>query len=256
MRIVRIMTPTGPRFGAKRDTVVALLDRDPFDGMAVETDEQVPFEEAQLLAPVAPRTIFAVGRNYAEHAREMGLELGADPTVFVKPTSSLLAPGGAVVLPPPELSQEVQHEVELTIVIGAHARNVAGEDALDHVFGYTIANNVSARDLQRRDAQVIRAKGFDTFCPIGPWIETELDVAALPIRCSVNGEVRQDGSTADLIFDVPTLVSSISRWTTLAPGDVILTGSPSGTGSLLDGDRVELEIGGIGTLRHTVVASH
>ena len=255
MRIVRIETTSGPRFGVIEGTEVALLDGAPFAGDARPTGERAPLDEDRLLAPVTPTTIFAVGRNYAEHAKEMGLELGADPSVFMKPLSSLLDPGGAVILPPEDLSQEVQHEVELTVVIGTTARNVTVEDALTHVYGYTIANDVSARDLQRRDAQVIRAKGFDTFCPIGPWIETELDPSQRPIRCLVNDEVRQDGTTADLIFDVPTLVASISRWATLTPGDVILTGSPSGTGSLHAGDHVALEVDGIGTLRHTVRAS-
>jgi 2-keto-4-pentenoate hydratase/2-oxohepta-3-ene-1,7-dioic acid hydratase in catechol pathway len=254
MRTVRIDTDTGPRFGVVEGEHVELLDRAPFAVDAHRTGERVPLDEGRLLAPVTPATIFAIGRNYAAHAAEMGLELGADPSVFMKPVSSLLAPGGAVVLPPPDLSQEVQHEVELTVVIGSTTRDVAVEDALTHVFGYTIADDVSARDLQRRDAQVIRAKGFDTFCPVGPWIETELDPSDLTIRCTVNGQVRQDGTTADLIFDVATLVSSISRWATLAPGDLILTGSPSGTGSLLDGDQVELAVEGIGTLRHTVRA--
>jgi 2-keto-4-pentenoate hydratase/2-oxohepta-3-ene-1,7-dioic acid hydratase in catechol pathway len=255
MRTVRINTRSGPQFGVIDGQEIELLDGAPFAGDASRTGERVPLDEDRLLAPITPTTIFAVGRNYAEHAKEMGLELGADPTVFMKPVSSLLDPGGAVVLPPRDLSEEVQHEVELTVVIGATTRDVAVEDALTRVFGYTIANDVSARDLQRRDAQVIRAKGFDTFCPVGPWIETELDPSDLAIRCAVNGQVRQDGTTADLIFDVPTLVSSISRWATLAPGDVILTGSPSGTGSLADGDGVELTIDGIGTLRHTVRAT-
>lgn len=256
MRTVRIHTDAGPRFGVIEGQQIELLDQAPFAGDASRTGERVPLDEGRLLAPVAPRTIFAVGRNYAAHAEEMGLELGADPSVFLKPISSLLDPGGAVVLPPPDLSEEVQHEVELTVVIGATARGVAIEDALAYVYGYTIANDVSARDLQRRDAQVIRAKGFDTFCPIGPWIETELDPSDLGIRCTVDGKVRQDGTTADLIFDVPTLVSSISRWATLTPGDIILTGSPSGTGPLVDGDRVELAIDSIGTLRHTVRAAN
>lgn len=255
MRTVRIDTSSGARFGIIEGREVELLDRAPFAGDASRTGERVPLDADRLLAPVAPRTIFAVGRNYAEHAREMGLELGTDPSVFMKPVSSLLGPGGTVVLPRPDLSEEVQHEVELTVVIGATTRDVPVEAALAHVFGYTIANDVSARDLQRRDAQVIRAKGFDTFCPVGPWIETELDPSHLAIRCTVNGQLRQDGTTTDLIFDVPTLVSSISRWATLTPGDVILTGSPSGTGPLADGDRVELVIDGIGTLRHTVAAT-
>src|SRR5690606_16796439 len=165
---------------------------------------------------------------------------------------SLLAHGGTVVLPPLRLSTEVQHEAELAVIIGVAARDVSVASALDYVYGYTCANDVSARDIQRSDLHITRAKGFDTFCPLGPWIETDRDVSAVPVRCTVNDELRQDGNSKDLIFDVPTLISYISEWATLVPGDVILTGSPAGTGSLLAGDTVKIEIGGVGTLVHHV----
>jgi 2-keto-4-pentenoate hydratase/2-oxohepta-3-ene-1,7-dioic acid hydratase in catechol pathway len=235
---------------------VELLDGDPIAGsVAVRTGETVPLLGAALRVPCEPGTIFAIGRNYAGHAREMGFTLPPDPSVFIKARGSLLDPEGVVVLPPPSVSAEVEHEAELAVVIGRTARNVPAAHALDYVFGYTCADDVSARDLQRSDVHVTRAKGYDTFCPLGPWIETEFDPAAARIRCSVNGRSRQDGSTADLIFDVPAVISFLSTWATLRPGDVILTGSPEGTGRLADGDEVEIEIAGIGTLRHGVAAA-
>lgn len=254
MRLARVSHPAGPTYGIVADDVIRLLDSFPFDPSEPrETGETITLADATLLTPVETPTIYAIGRNYADHAREMGFELPSEPSVFMKPRASLLAHGGTVVLPPPRLSTEVQHEAELAVIIGISARDVSVASALDYVYGYTCANDVSARDIQRSDLHITRAKGFDTFCPLGPWIETDLDASAVPVRCSVNGELRQDGNSKDLIFDVPSLVSYISEWATLEPGDVILTGSPAGTGSLLAGDMVEIEIGGIGTLVHYVI---
>jgi 2-keto-4-pentenoate hydratase/2-oxohepta-3-ene-1,7-dioic acid hydratase in catechol pathway len=199
-----------------------------------------------LLCPVRPTKIVCIGRNYAAHARELGHDVPSEPLLFLKPPSSLLDPAGVVVLPPE--SARVEHEAELVVVIGRRAKNVAREHALGHVFGYSCACDVTARDLQRKDVQFTRAKGFDTFCPIGPWIETELDPGAASVRCRVNGATRQDGNCALMVFDVPTLVAYVSRMMSLEPGDVILTGTPEGVGPLVAGDSLEVEVSGIGTL--------
>lgn len=255
MRTVRIRHAGQASHGVVREGTVALLDRAPFDG-GVETGVQLPLSEVELLVPTSPSKILCVGRNYRGHIQEMGYEVPAEPALFMKPQGTLLAAGGTVVLPPPSLSEQVQHEAELAVVIGRRARDIAPHEVVDHVHGYTVADDVSARDLQRRDTSLIRGKGFDTFCPLGPWIETEVDPSAgLSIRCLVNGQLRQDGDTRELVFDVPFLISYLSRFTTLEPGDVVLTGSPAGTGDLGHGDEVEITIEGIGTLRHGVRSS-
>lgn len=255
MRIARVRHQDRDHYGVVVGERIRLLTGSPIVGPANKTGEEVALSDVHLLAPVEPSKIFGIGRNYAEHAKEMGFELPEDPSVFMKPPTSLLADGESVVLPYPNLSNEVQHEAELAIVIGRTARNVPASSALSHVYGYTCANDVSARDLQRKDTNPTRGKGFDTFCPIGPWIETELDPARLAIKCTVNGELRQDGSTSDLIFDVPAMIASLSAWSTLLPGDVILTGSPHGTGAMVDGDLLTIEIEGIGTLTNHVIAT-
>jgi len=216
------------------------------------TETLVPFDRAQLLAPVFPTKIVGVGRNYAEHAAERGAVVSEEPVIFLKPATAVIGPGSAVVLPPE--SSEVHHEAELAVVVGRVAHRVAAEDAGGFILGYTAANDVSARDLQRRDGQWVRAKGFDTFCPLGPAIETELDPAGLSISCKVNGEIRQQASTADMVFGVAELFAFISRVMTLLPGDVILTGTPAGVGPIRPGDRMEVAIEGIGLLVNTVVA--
>jgi 2-keto-4-pentenoate hydratase/2-oxohepta-3-ene-1,7-dioic acid hydratase in catechol pathway len=216
------------------------------------TETLVPFDQAHLLAPVFPTKIIGVGRNYAEHAAEFGGSVPEEPVIFLKPATAVIGPGAAVVLPPE--SAEVHHEAELAVVVGRVARRVAAEDAGGFILGYTAANDVSARDLQRRDGQWVRAKGFDTFCPLGPAIETELDPAGLSISCKVNGEIRQQASTADMVFGVAELFAFITRVMTLLPGDVILTGTPAGVGPIRPGDRMEVAIEGIGVLANTVVA--
>ena len=205
------------------------------------------WSEGDLRCPVRPSKIVCVGRNYAAHARELGQDVPSEPLLFLKPPSALLGPGGIVKLPPE--SARVEHEAELVVVIGRLASRVSREDALAHVFGYTCACDVTARDLQRKDVQFTRAKGFDTFCPIGPWIETELDPAAQSVRCRVGGAQRQDGATRNMIFDVPTVVSYVSQMMTLLPGDVILTGTPEGVGPLVPGDALEVEVSGVGVLK-------
>jgi 2-keto-4-pentenoate hydratase/2-oxohepta-3-ene-1,7-dioic acid hydratase in catechol pathway len=211
------------------------------------TGESAALAEDALLCPVAPSKIVCIGRNYAAHAKELGHDVPSEPLLFLKPPSALLSPGGVVRLPPE--SARVEHEAELAVIVGKRAKNVAKDAALGHVFGYAAACDVTARDLQKKDVQFTRAKGFDTFCPVGPWIETALDPSALAVRCTVNGETRQDGSTANMIFDVPTLVAYVSRMMTLEPGDVILTGTPEGVGPLVAGDALAVEVGGVGVLK-------
>lgn len=216
------------------------------------TETLVPFDRAHLLAPVFPTKVVGVGRNYADHAAERGVEVPAEPVIFLKPATAVIGPEAPVVLPPE--AEEVHHEAELAVVVGRVAHRVAAEDAGAFILGYTAANDVSARDLQRRDGQWGRAKGFDTFCPLGPAIETEVDPGDLAISCSVNGEIRQQATTADMVFGVAELFAFISRVMTLLPGDVILTGTPAGTGPLRPGDRMEVAIERIGALRNPVVA--
>jgi 2-keto-4-pentenoate hydratase/2-oxohepta-3-ene-1,7-dioic acid hydratase in catechol pathway len=216
------------------------------------TETLVPFDRAHLLAPVFPTKIVAVGRNYAGHAAERGVEVPSEPVIFLKPSTSVIGPEAPVVLPPEAV--EVHHEAELAVVVGRVAHRVAAEDAGGFILGYTAANDVSSRDLQVRDGQWGRAKGFDTFCPLGPAIETELDPSGLSITCTVNGEIRQQANTADMVFGVAELFAFISRVMTLLPGDVILTGTPAGTSPLRPGDRVEVAIERIGALRNPVVA--
>lgn len=215
-------------------------------------EADIPFGDVRLLPPVIPSKIICVGRNYVEHAREHGTEVPEVPLLFLKPPSSLLAPGGTIHLPPQ--SQQVEHEAELTTVIGRKGRWIAPEEALSYVFGYTIGNDVTARDLQRRDNQWTRAKGFDTFCPIGPWIETDFDPADALITCHVNGEMRQMSSTREMVFRVNQLIAFASSIMTLEPGDLLMTGTPAGVGPLKDGDVVEVTIEGIGKLTNRVSA--
>lgn len=252
MRTARVAHGTTVSYGIVDGDVVRLTDRAPYLG-GTETGAVLPLAEARLEAPVEPSTLFCVGRNYADHVAEMGYDPPVRPSLFIKPRTALSGPGRPVVLPPPELSDDVEHEAELAVVVGTQGRGIPVEAALAHVFGYTCANDVSARDLQRSDDDVIRAKGFDTFCPVGPWIETDLDVdTGVRVRCRVNGQTRQDGHTSDLIFGVAHLVSYLSSFATLRPGDVILTGSPGGAGPMRPGDEVEIEIAGVGVLRHGV----
>lgn len=205
---------------------------------------------ATLLAPATPSKIVCVGRNYAEHAKELGNEAPAEPILFLKPPSAVLAPGGTIVRP--AASQLVHHEGELAIVVGREAKNVRAGDWRDYVRGFTCANDVTARDLQRKDVQFTRGKGFDTFAPLGPCIETELDPSDLRLTVRVNGEARQDGRTSQMIFPCGELFAFITAIMTLVPGDVILTGTPAGVGTLESGDSVDVEIEGIGVLTNRV----
>lgn len=215
---------------------------------------QFPLADVRLLAPVLPSKVVAIGRNYLEHARELGNEPPSEPLIFLKPSTAVVGPGDAIVRPA-KLSARVDFEGELAIVFGRLCRDVPTERVPEVVFGYTCANDVTARDLQRSDGQWTRAKGFDTFCPLGPWIETELDSADVRLTTSVNHEVKQDSRTSLLIHDIPTLVSYVTAVMTILPGDVLLTGTPAGVGPLVAGDSVSVEIEGIGTLSNRVVDS-
>ena len=232
-----------------------VLDGAPWSG-GRRTGEVLEADGLEFLAPTEPSKVVAVGRNYREHIREMGYDVPVEPTIFLKPPTAVLAPGGDVVLPPAALSSQVEHEGELALVIGRPTRNVPVGRALESVFGVTCANDVTARDLQRRDASLTRAKGFDTFCPLGPWIVTGLDLeAGLTVRCRVNDELRQVGNTRDLVFGLAEIVAAVSAFATLLPGDVVLTGSPGGSARLMAGDEVGVEVEGVGTLCHGVTAS-
>lgn len=216
--------------------------------------EPMPFSGADLLPPVTPSKIVCVGRNYREHAAELGNEVPAEPLLFFKPPSSLLKPGGTILLP--ASSSRVDFEGELALVIGRRVTKLEPDaDFHSIVRGYTLANDVTARDLQKKDGQWTRAKGFDTFCPVGPWISDEIDpTSGLTIETRVNGELRQHGSTADFIFSIAHLLAYITAAITLEPGDLVLTGTPSGVGPLVSGDRVEVTMGGLGVLCNTVAS--
>ncbi|PVU83717.1 2-hydroxyhepta-2,4-diene-1,7-dioate isomerase [Cellulomonas sp. WB94] len=258
MRIARFTTGDDPRYalveGAPGSEELVVITGDPIYTTIQPTGERVPLSDdaVRLLAPVIPRSkIIGVGRNYAAHAAEMGNDLPVVPLLFLKPNTSVIGPDDPIVLP--AWTEEVEHEAELAVVIGKVTKNVTVARALDHVFGYTVANDVTARDAQRAEPQWTRAKGFDTSCPIGPWIVPGLDVSDLAVRARVNGRPRQDGRTSQLIFDVAYLVSYISEVFTLLPGDVILTGTPAGVGPIVDRDIVEVEVEDIGVLRNPVL---
>ncbi|MCC3651502.1 MULTISPECIES: fumarylacetoacetate hydrolase family protein [Streptomyces] len=213
--------------------------------------KKVPLAQVRLLPPVLPSKVVAIGRNYAEHAAEMGGEVPQVPVAFFKPSTAVTGPGDPI--PYPSFSQEVHHEAELAVVIGRMCREVPRERVQDVILGYTCANDVTARDVQRAESQWARAKGFDGSCPLGPWVETELDPADLGIMCTVNGEQRQLGRTGDMVRSVADLITHITEAMTLLPGDVVLTGTPAGVGPLSVGDEVAVTIEGIGTLTNKVI---
>ena len=250
MKIYRFVHAGKPSVGvADGDRIVRYSGSDAMT-LGEATSDSVALADAALLAPVTPSKIVAVGRNYAEHAKELGNEAPSEPIIFLKPPTALLDPNGTIVRPPQ--SQRVDFEGELAIIIGKSARNIQRDDWRSVVLGFTCANDVTARDLQKKDVQFTRGKSFDTFLPLGPCIETGLDPAALSLRTRVNGQTKQDGNTRDMVFDCGTIIEFITAVMTLNPGDVILTGTPSGVGPLNAGDRVEVEIEGIGVLRNSV----
>jgi 2-keto-4-pentenoate hydratase/2-oxohepta-3-ene-1,7-dioic acid hydratase in catechol pathway len=267
VRIARFTTGDDPVYGViggdvdefgqpADDSVVVELSGDPLYAGIQPTQREHRLSDVRLLAPVIPRSkVVAIGRNYADHAAELGNDVPEEPLMFLKPNTSVVGPGDQVFYPPQ--TQRLDYEGELAVVIGRICRDVPPEQASDVIFGYTVANDVTARDLQSRDGQWSRAKGFDSFCPLGPWMETDLDpqtfADGVSIQTHLNGDLVQDGTTKDLIFDIPTLVAHITSVMTLLPGDVILTGTPDGIGPMQVGDEVEVSIAGLGALTNTVV---
>ena len=221
------------------------------EDVPVFTGEEIPLSEVKLLAPSVPSKIVALGLNYRDHAKELGLPIPEEPLLFLKPPSAVIGPEEKIILPPE--SKRVDYEAELAVVIRKRARRIAPQRAFDYILGYTCFNDVTARDLQKKDGQWTRAKSFDTFAPFGPWIETDLDPSNLKVRSYLNGFLRQDSSTSELIFPVPEIVSFVSQVMTLEPGDVIATGTPPGIGPLSSGDLIEVEIEGIGRLKNYVI---
>jgi len=253
MKIVRIDAEADDiTYGTVEPDGIRLYHGSPF--FHWERSETVlPITEVKLLSPVIPTKIIAVGRNYVDHATELGNDVPDIPAIFLKPPTTVIGPMAPIRIPPGV--GRVEHEAELAVVMGKVTRNVRPDDAAEHILGYTAANDVTARVLQRTDVQWTRAKGFDSFCPLGPAIDTEFDPAEPnSITCSVNGELKQDGTVSDVVFDVPQIVAFVSSVMTLLPGDVILTGTPAGVGPIEDGDRVEVEIEGIGVLMNPVVS--
>ncbi|MFE9653468.1 fumarylacetoacetate hydrolase family protein [Micromonospora sp. NPDC006431] len=264
MRIARFAHAKGMSFGVvegepeagPQGLTIAEIEGHPF-GQIQFSGARWALSDVRLLSPILPSKVVCVGRNYAEHAAEHGSDVPKEPLLFLKPSTSVIGPRDAIRLP--IFSKQVEHEAELAVVIGAPGARRADRAAAERaIFGYTCANDVTARDLQRSDGQWTRAKGFDSFCPLGPWITTGLDVSDLEIRCEVGRdpeemEVRQLGRTKDMVFDVPALVSYISHVMTLLPGDVVLTGTPAGVSPLTDGDTVTVRIEGIGELTNPVV---
>ncbi len=251
MRVARFSLNGEPRFGIVDGPELVVLAGHPLVAGYETTGERVPIKEVKLLAPSIPSKVVCVGKNYADHVAEMNLSTEAEPTLFLKPSSSIVGPGDAIILPPQ--SQQVDLEVELAIVMGQIAKNVTEADALNYVWGYTVANDVTARDLQFSDDQWARSKSFDSFCPLGPWIETEFLPEDQVLESRVNGEVRQNSTLTHMLHNVPKIISYISQNMTLLPGDVVLTGTPAGISPIRSGEIVECEIEGIGTLVNPVV---
>jgi 2-keto-4-pentenoate hydratase/2-oxohepta-3-ene-1,7-dioic acid hydratase in catechol pathway len=252
VRIARFTHNGDLSFGVIGDgDTIAVIAGHPYGEIKL-TGEQVSLNDVRLLAPAFPSKIVAIGKNYADHAREMGGEAPEEPLIFLKPSTSVI--GHRETIAYPDLSERVDFEGELAVVIGRVCRDVPAINAADYILGYTCANDVTARDLQKRDGQWARGKGFDTFCPLGPWIETSADISDLAITTTVNGEVRQSSSTKQLIHGVPEIIEYISRVMTLLPQDVILTGTPEGVGPLVVDDEVSVTIESIGTLTNRVVS--
>jgi 2-keto-4-pentenoate hydratase/2-oxohepta-3-ene-1,7-dioic acid hydratase in catechol pathway len=257
MRIARFTTGDEPRFGVvgtgDEEGVIAALVGDPLYQGIEPTGERVAVDDVRLLAPVIPRSkVVCVGRNYADHAAELGNDVPEEPLLFLKPNTSVIGPGDPISYP--RQSQDVHYEGELAVVIRRICRDVPAQRARDVILGYTVGNDVTARDLQKKDVQFTRAKGFDSFCPLGPWIETDLDAGDVEVTTTLNGDVRQRGRTSQMIFDVPTLIAHITSVMTLLPGDVVLTGTPAGVGPMRPGDDVAVSVQGIGTLTNKVVS--
>jgi len=253
MRIVRYQLKNeSPRYGWILEDKIGAIEGDIY-GEYRRLEAETPLASLKLLAPAQPSKILCVGRNFVEHAKEHAAEVPKVPLIFMKPPSAIINPGDTILLPPQ--SQQIEHEAELVVVIGRRGRNVTAEEAQDYIFGYTVGNDVTARDLQKSDGQWTRAKGFDTFCPFGPWIDTGFDASDALVTCKVSGQLRQMASTRDMVFNVNTLIAFISSVMTLEPGDLIFTGTPAGVGPLKPGDVVEVEIEGLGKLSNPVAGA-
>jgi len=251
MRIVRYRAADGSAWGVlAEDDRVRSSTGTPFDDLA-PGPEVGALAELDLLAPATPSKVICVGRNYREHAAEFNNPVPDEPLLFMKPPSAIIGPGAEIHYP--SLSKRVDPEAELVLVIGREAHRVPADRAMEVIGGYTCGNDVTARDIQKSDGQWTRGKGFDTFCPIGPWIETDLDPSDLRVTCTVDGELRQDGRTRDLIFPIPYLIEYISRFTRLLPGDLIMTGTPEGVAPMEVGSTVAVEVEGVGVLTNRVV---
>jgi len=259
VRIARFSVDDEPRYGVVETDdpeglvgTVNVLDSDPLYRSAQFTGEKLQLADVRLLAPVIPRSkVVCVGRNYAAHAAELGNDVPKEPMIFLKPNTSVIGPRDGIVYP--EQTNDLHFEGELAIVIGRICRDLPKERVNEVIFGYTIANDVTARDLQKSDGQWARAKGYDTFCPLGPWISTEFDASDVRVSTELNGEPKQDGRTSQFIFDIPEVLAYITSFTTLLPGDVVLTGTPAGVGPMLPGDEVSVSVEGIGTLTNKVI---
>jgi 2-keto-4-pentenoate hydratase/2-oxohepta-3-ene-1,7-dioic acid hydratase in catechol pathway len=249
MRLARFLSQGKPVCGIVNGDEIAELEEDLFAPFKM-LKARHSFDQAKLLPPCKPSKIVAVGLNYQDHAREMGLPIPDEPIIFLKPPTAVIGPGEAIIYP--TMSSRVDYEAELGVVIKDRVRSISPKEAPDHILGYTCANDVTARDLQKKDGQWTRAKSFDTFCPIGPWIETDLEPNDLLIQSYLNGERRQSSRTSQFIFKVNELVSFISGIMTLEPGDLIITGTPAGIGPMKPGDEIEVRIEGIGSLRNIV----
>ena len=258
MRIVRFSAPAelgvgaDPLFGILNDQdSILVLRGDPIYSGIVPQDKTLKLGDVKLLAPVIPRSkVVCIGKNYADHAAEMGSVVPTEPIIFIKPNTSVIGPNETIVWP--NMSERVDHEVELAIVIGRICKEVPAAKANDVIYGYTIANDVTARDLQKKDGQWSRAKGFDTFCPLGPWIETEFMPGDQKITATLNGEVKQSSVLSEMIFKIPQIIEFVTNVMTLLPGDVILTGTPAGIGPMPDGASISVAIEGLGTLTNKV----
>ena len=260
MRIVRFSPNANaglgndPLFGVLNDEdQILVLRGDPIYSGIVPTESKVALADVRLLAPVIPRSkVVCVGKNYADHAAEMGSDVPKEPVIFLKPNTSVIGPNDTIVWP--EMSERIDHEAELAIVIGRICKDVPKERVNDVIFGYTIANDVTARDLQKKDGQWTRAKSFDTFCPIGPWVDTDFIPGTQKITATIAGEVKQSAQISDMIFDVPTIINFVSRVMTLLPGDIILTGTPAGIGPMVAGEKATMAIEGLGELTNKLSA--
>jgi len=251
MRLVRFLARGKPAWGIVNGDELAELDGDFFTPFKTLKAGHV-FSQVKLLPPCNPSKVVAVGLNYRDHAHELGLAIPEEPVIFLKPTTTIIGPGESIICP--RTSSRVDYEAELGVVVKDRTRNIGPEEAPDHILGYTCANDVTARDLQKKGGQWTRAKSFDTFCPVGPWIETDLDPGDLLIQSYLNGERRQSSRTSQLIFNVHELVSFISGIMTLEPGDLIITGTPAGIGPMKPGDEIEVRIEGLGSLKNPVSA--